>query len=75
MYTIIKHLPNGIKEYVCDSVNDLNPDSDLSTIEVFYSAVGSRCYCISNDQTYILNSNKQWTKAKKKELFNKRDSN
>lgn len=74
MYTIIKHLPNGIKEYVCNSANDLNPDGDLSTVEVYYSVAGSRCYCVSNDQTYILSNNKQWIKIPKIKIII-RDSN
>lgn len=74
MYTIIKRLPNGIKEYVCNSTNDLNPDGDLSTVEVYYSVAGSRCYCVSNDQTYILSDNKQWIKIPKTKIM-KRDSN
>lgn len=74
MYTIIKHLPNGIKEYVCNSASDLNPDGDLSTVEVYYSVAGSRCYCVSNDQIYILSDNKQWIKIPKTKIM-KRDSN
>lgn len=35
-------------------------ESDLSTIDVSQSVMGSRCYVINTGKTYALNSNKQW---------------
>ena len=40
--------------FECDEV------SDLSSIDVTYAPMGSRCYVINTGQTFALNSNKQW---------------
>lgn len=35
-------------------------ESDLSTIDVSQSVMGSRCYVINTGRTFALNSSKQW---------------
>ena len=68
MYNLVSqsgHITYGIKEYVCDTVADLN------TLPIDGKA-GSTAYIIEDSTTYILNSKHEW---KKKKNFNNGGSN
>ena len=46
----------GVKKFVCDTKNE------LSTMSVATTVMGSTCYVIEDNTTYILNGQRKWVK-------------
>lgn len=58
MIQIIKNLKQkGVKDFVCDKKDE------LSKIILRTTLMGSSCYVIEEDVTYILDGSGKWTKA------------
>lgn len=55
MFKMTAHLSYGVQEYVCDTYEDLEELVKLCDL-------GDRCYVISENAIYVMNSFKQWYK-------------
>ena len=49
-------LQTGVKKFVCDTKNELSAMSVATTV------MGSTCYVIEDNTTYILNGQRKWVK-------------
>ena len=58
MIQIVRNLKQvGVKDFVCDKKDE------LSKINLRTTLMGSSCYVIEEDVTYILNGSGEWVKA------------
>ena len=48
----------GVKKYICDT------SDELSKIDLRTTLMGSTCYVIGSDSTYMLNGSYQWVKIR-----------
>lgn len=56
MFKMTAHLSYGVQEYVCDAYEDLEELAKLCDL-------GDKCYIISENALYMIDSNKQWHKV------------